>query len=213
MKIMIRVSLMLAAMLVAFGTRPASAAILDVTIDTSPLVGAGLFQIDFQLIDGSGFGDASTTVQVRDINGAFNGMPLVEGGASGEVVSGIDVTDSAFFNAFTVPFTAGPALSFRLIGMASPGGLTPDLFTVSLVRYALPDGSATLEFFPLLDVEFGEPRTIAAYDVAGVNLAAPTVTEVSTPAPEPGLLALGAVMAAGLRRRLRLRQEQPSASI
>jgi hypothetical protein len=196
-----RISVMLATMLVAVSARPASAAMLDFSLDTAALIGAGQFQIDFQLVDGSGAGDGSTLIQLLDINGTFIGAPLLAGGASGDVATSVTLTDTEFFNAFTAAFTAGPALTFRLLSTATSVGPPPDLFTVSLLRYALPDGTPTLEFYPLLDLEFADPRSLWLQGVPELNLAAPEVSAAT--APEPALLALGALAGACMRLRRR----------
>src|SRR5579859_8130563 len=83
-----------------------------VTLDTSPLIGhpAGPFSLNFQFTDGQGTGDANNTVTLSSFafgGGSAAGGPSLTGGASGSLGSGVVLTDSAFFNAFTEGFTPG----------------------------------------------------------------------------------------------------------
>ena len=203
MKTIIRTGVLIAAMLAA-GARPASAAsIMTVSLDTSALAGAGAFALDFQLTDGSGSGDGSARVELSGFGGTFTGVPELFGGAAGDVSKGVVLTDTDFFNAFTMSFTPGDALTFQVRSTTvPPAGFTPpDLFSVSLLRLALADGTPVFEFSPLLDLEFGNPQWLSVSGVAALNLPAPDVTRAGV--PEPGLLGLGAVLAAFVVRRRR----------
>jgi len=175
------------------------AILFDVTLDTSALIGhpAGPFSLDFQLIDGSGGGDANNTVVISDFD--FDG-----GGWAGPV--SVSLTDSAFFTDFTEAFNVGTGLSFRVsVTTAVDAGATPDRFSFALLDnggFEIPTRGLADEF---LGVDLNSPYPlIEAYssDLArtGIGIAAPTVTIV----PEPAFVALlaGLVLVgfAGCRR-------------
>src|ERR1039457_6856102 len=73
-------------------------AIYQVTLDTSSLVGhpAGPFYVYGTFTDGSGIGDANNTVTMSDFTfggGSALGSPLVFGGASGSLATGVPITE------------------------------------------------------------------------------------------------------------------------
>src|ERR1017187_697775 len=73
--------------------------IYNVTLDTAPLVGhpAGPFYVEATFTDGSGVGDANNTVTMSNFTfggGSALGGPLVFGGASGSLATGVTITDS-----------------------------------------------------------------------------------------------------------------------
>src|ERR1700680_1459779 len=86
--------------------------IYDVTLNTTPLVGhpAGPFYVEFAFTDGSGFGDANNTVTMSHFTfggGSSLGSPVVFGGASGSLETGVTMTDSSFLSLFTEQFAPG----------------------------------------------------------------------------------------------------------
>src|SRR2546427_13289286 len=83
----------------------------DISMNTSPLIGhaAAPFSLAFQFTDGSGAGDANNSIVLSNflfgIGGSAVGSPTLFGDATGSLASGITLTDSSFFNAFTQQFT------------------------------------------------------------------------------------------------------------
>src|SRR6202011_1452955 len=93
--------------------------IYDITMNTAPLIGnaAGPLSLEFQLNDGRGTGDANNNAMLSSFafgGGGPVGIPMVAGGASGNLSSSVNVTDSSFFNQFIQRFTPGNTLNFRL---------------------------------------------------------------------------------------------------
>jgi hypothetical protein len=93
--------------------------IYNLTFDTAPLVGhpAGPFYLEFAFTDGSGYGDGNNTVTASDFDfggGSALGGPLVFGGASGSLETGVSITDTSFLSLFYEQFAPGLQLSFTL---------------------------------------------------------------------------------------------------
>jgi len=166
----------------------------EVSLDTSPLVTAssGPFSLDFQLLDGSGSGDANNTAVLNQLNfgigGSAAGDPTVLGGATGDVSSAVTLTDSSFLNEFVQPFTPGDTLRFNLsvTNNQDIGDLT-DQFA-----FALLDGNGTAlpTFGPgnallTVDLATGGLQTFSTSGPSSVSLNAPAVTVV----PEPSAIA------------------------
>lgn len=111
-----------------------------VFVDTSALVGnlAGPFSLDFQLNDGSGLGDSNNTASLSNFqfgSGSAVGSATTSGGASGDLTSGITITDSDWtLNEFYQSFVAGTWLSFNL-SLSTNIDLdgTPDLFSFAIL--------------------------------------------------------------------------------
>ena len=187
-----------------------------VRIETSPLIShaAGPFALNFQFTDGSGNtpGDANNTVQLFNFDfggGSGSGAPTTKGGVSGDVASGIALTDTDLFNDFEQTFTPGNALEFDVIltNVADTSG-TPDEFTFAILDSAgieLPTlglGVVGSDVFLLTDLT-GDPLALQAFasddtqpPAGGGNplvIAAPTIAAV----PEPGDFALLASLTAG----------------
>jgi hypothetical protein len=108
-------------------------------MNTAPLAGhtAGPFSLEFQLNDGSGTNDGNNTASLSNFlfnGGAAVGSPTLNGGASGNLTSGVTLTDNSFFNQFIQGFTAGSTLSFRLSLSTNVGsGGTPDQFSFAIL--------------------------------------------------------------------------------
>src|SRR5260370_14985562 len=211
------------------GAAPARAAaiIVNFTIATGPLQGnpAGPFSLDFQLNDGSGTGDANNTAVLSSFlfgpGGGPVGSAALAGGATGNLGSFIQLTDSGFLNEFTQGFTPGSLLQFQLsLTTNVDAGGTPDQFSMAILDSSgaqLP----TFSFFDVfveIDVDSANPvvQTFASdpsrNTVAGgapLNLAAPSFTSGS-PTPEPGTIFLAgcALITIALRRHRLLRRKQ-----
>jgi hypothetical protein len=115
--------------------------IFDVSLDTLGLKGhpAGPFYVDFQLNDGSGTGDKSSTVMISNfmfgVGGGTVGNPLPPiGGASGNLDSLVSITDNGFVNEFTQQFNPGDTLSFHVNLMTTNvDSPIPDAFSFSIL--------------------------------------------------------------------------------
>ena len=196
-----------------------------IRMDTAPLVGhaAGPFALNFQFTDGSGSapGDANNTVHLFNFNfggGSGMGTAATTGGASGDLASGVTLTDTDLLNDFAQTFAPGNELNFdaTLTNHADTGG-TPDEFTFAILDNTgieLPTlGLAGVgsDVFLLTDLT-GDPLTLQTFasddsqaPAGGGNpltIAAPVTAAV----PEPGSVALLASLMAGsggwfLRRR------------
>lgn len=123
-KYLLTVLLTLAGALVA----PAST---RVSVDTTGLIGnpAGPFYIDFQFNDGTGANDNQVSITNIDLGGGTAvGTAALFGGASGDLVSGVTLTDSDPFNEFYQQFMPGGWLSFDLTMTNVFTGGVPDIF-------------------------------------------------------------------------------------
>lgn len=171
------------------------------TFDTSSLSGSP-FYLNFQFIDGSGTNDANNVITITLLNGGIPvGIPIVIGGASGNLTTTVLLTDSSFFNEFTQQFEPGLMLSLD-VGLTNnvDVGSPPDEFT-----------------FAILDSAFQEIQTT---DPTGgnvllridINSSSPTVEKYSH-VPEPGtLLLLGTALigvATKMRKRLKSNSSGP----
>src|SRR5207247_2002888 len=117
----------------------ASADIINLTLDTAPLVGhpAGPFSVLFVFIDGNGIGDANNTVAINNVafgGGSSLGSPVVFGGASGSLGTAVTIIDNSFLSLFTEQFAPGLQLSFSL-GLTTNDDVsgTPDRLTFSIL--------------------------------------------------------------------------------
>jgi len=110
----------------------------QVELNTAPLTGnpAGPFSVDFQLIDGSGAGDDNNTASIGALSfggGNPSGAPTLVGGASGDSISGVQITDTGFLNEFIQRFIAGTKLSFQIQLTTNPDVGFPDGFTFAIL--------------------------------------------------------------------------------
>jgi|SRR5579875_937792 len=186
--------------------------VVNVSLDTSALVSdaaAAPFAIDFQMIDGSGTGDANNIITISNATfggGNASGAPVLSGGASGDLATSIVLTDSQFFNEFTQTFTPGNTLNFTLDTTANVDSSAPDTFA-----FSIEDGSGTplptmglytanVDAFLYFQIDSSNPtiQTFASdpsrTPVAGGNaldLPMPNVTQAGPASvPEPGASAL-----------------------
>jgi len=193
----------------------AKADIYDVTLDTDPLIGhpAGPFYIEFAFTDGSGVGDANNTVTIGDFNfggGSSLGGPIVFGGASGSIETGVSMTDTSFISVFSEQFAPGLQLSFSLdLTDNDDAGGTPDRFSFFVLDSSgvpIPTLAPAGDYFlgadltsngPVFDVYGSDPSR--PLSVGGpVSIDAPIIT--SSPEPATGLLLGVGLMVAGLVR-------------
>jgi hypothetical protein len=109
-----------------------------VALDTAPLIGhpAGPFSLDFQLIDGSGMGDSNNTAIVTNFNfdgGSAASTPVLTGGASGNLSSGITLAESSFFNDCHEQFSSGSNLTFTVQLTTNLQTPQPDEFSFAIL--------------------------------------------------------------------------------
>lgn len=213
---------LLAAAVSALGiTCIANAVTYSVSLDTNSLIGNSFapFYLDFQLTDGSGSNNGNNTASVSDFQfggGHAVGAAFASGGASGDVATGITLTDTDFWNDIYQEFVPGSVLSF-LVTLSNniESGSTPDLFSFSILDSGLgypaniPTESGA---FTLLEIGIdGSPLTVETFsgidDGFGTDysaISAPSVSTVSTVPDSPvfaaGLASLIALFVA--RRRL-----------
>src|SRR5688572_26247632 len=126
-------------------------AIFNVTLDTgaltvSPGADSGPFSLLFQFTDGSGevIANGNNTVTLTDLDlggGSLTpGTTDFEGGVTGDLMAGLTLTDSSFFNFFLQSFTPGAFLSFAVsmtTNLNADPLSAPDLFPFSLLDPSL----------------------------------------------------------------------------
>ena len=179
--------------------------IYDISMNTAPLMShaAGPFSLEFQLNDGRGTGDANNTATLSSFafgGGTPMGLPTVAGGASGNLSSSVNLTDSSFFNQFIQGFTPGSMLKFRLsLTTNVDSGATPDQFSIAILdrtHTEIPTlAGSFFGVFVSIDIDSSNPtvKTFASDTMrspaAGgppITIAAPQVTPAAPPVPEPG---------------------------
>jgi hypothetical protein len=167
-----------------------AAVVFDVSTGTLPLIGnaSGPFSLEFQFNDGSGGGDGNNTVLLSDFNfngGGLTGNASVVGGAAAGVGS-VTLTDSAFFNSFSQPFTPGNSLHFRVsLGTNLDPGGTPDQFSFAILDKTGVEIPTTGLGNALVTVDINSPNPVPqSFGTASptIQIAAPSVTPVPEPA-------------------------------
>lgn len=215
-------SSILAAIVVAVGSTTAQAASVTVEfgLNTSSIVGLGTFSLAFQLVDGSGTGDADNTVNLSNLNfsgGSASGAAMLFGGATGSVASGLSLTNSSpLFNAAVQGFVPGQQLTFDATFTNNADTPFSDLFLLSILD---PGGNGIPTFdtandsfltvtlngttMKLPDGVTAPPTSFFAANPAQTSYNLPAVTAV----PEPSnLVPLGACcLFLVFRRKARVR--------
>lgn len=178
-------------------TSRADAITFIVSLDTSPLVGnvAGPFSLNFQFNDGSGTGDGNNTTILSNFQfgagGSGLGIPILIGGASGDLATMVTLTDGSFFNSFTQQFVPGNLLTFQLsLTTNVDAGATPDQFSMAILLgsgFELPTlGPADA----LLTVDIASPLRVQVFRSdpgrTTINLGPPQAVLI----PEPATLLL-----------------------
>lgn len=167
-------------------------------LDSSELAGhaAGSYSFLLSLTDGSGFGDANSTIVLTNISlggGSITGSPFIFGGASGSLMTTISATDSASLSLFIQDFAPGNFISFLFDVSSLQGTLgLPDRLSFSILDSAgipLPTLAPFGDYFLGIDLSSAGPViTVYGSDMsrppsAGspIFIPAPSVT----PIPEP----------------------------
>ena len=193
--------------------------IYNVTLNTSPLVGhpAGPFYVELTFTDGSGVADANNTVTISNVNfggGSALGGPLLFGGASGSLETGVTITDSSVLSLFSEQFAPGLSLSFSLgLTANDDAGGTPDGLTFFLLDSSgvqIPTLAPFGDYFISADLgsagavfnAFASDSTRPLSVGNPVSIPAPSITAVSS-VPEPSALYLlgGALLGIAVVRR------------
>jgi hypothetical protein len=180
--------------------------IYNVSMNTTPLIGhpAGPFSLEFQLNDGNGTGDANNTATLSNFlfsGGAALGSPTLIGGVTGNLASGVTMTDSSFFNQFIQNFNPGATLSFQLGLTTNPdSGGVPDEFSFAILDRSGFEIPTVAPANALLIIDINSPTTISTFRTdtsqspsAGgppIDIAAPRVTPLVSNVPEPKSLLL-----------------------
>lgn len=190
--------------------------IINFTFDTSALIGhvAGPFSLNFQLNDGAGVGDGNNTATIDNFNfgaGGPSGLPVLVGGASGDLGSVVTITDTSFLNIFTQGFTAGAVLGFRLTLSTNVSGFVPDQFSMAILDstgFEIPTMalySFGTDAFIIIDIDSATPalNTFSSDLSRAPNAGGPPIN-IPDPIPEPSTtwLTVGALAAAAVRKAI-----------
>jgi hypothetical protein len=193
---------------------------IDVSVNTSALVGAGDFYLEFTLNDGSGSGNGNNTVIVDNFDfggGSEGGLSLFPylGDVSGDTTIGLTFKDTDLQADYMQSFTAGGTLTFRItLPTANVDSPNPDAFYFAILdsgQSAIPTNSPiSPSVFLSVDITGGLPiinRYHSDTSQTPIDIGAPTATFDAGPVPEPAMtLPMVALfgLAAYLRKRSRL---------
>jgi hypothetical protein len=158
---------------------------INVSVNTSALLGQGTFELALLLTDGSGTGDQNTNISLTGFNfgaggsgGAVTGDST--GGFSGSLSSGATLFDSSFFNLFAADFTPGNLLSFTAaITSSSLDTPTPDLF-----QFVILDSSGA----PIATTDATGQNTLLTVNLDSAHPTAQQSGIAGTTMPEPNSL-------------------------
>ncbi len=180
------------ALFIGMGQRDARADSINdiISVDTSGLPATPGSEIVFFLIDGSGIGDSLNTAMLSSFTFGGGSAGLVDsvnstGGVSGDMASGVTMTETSFTNVFAQVFTAGSALSFDLnLTTNLQTGLTPDQFGFAIldpsgnpISTSDPTGDDSLA---IVNINSSNPPIVTYSDIVTVT---PVVGTVATPEP------------------------------
>ena len=179
--------------------RIARADIINVSLDTSPLIGhpAGPFYFVLTFTDGSGVGDANNTLTISGVDfggGSALGGVINFGSATGSLESTVSVTDSSVLSFFSEAFAPGLRLGFSLdLTTSDDAGGTPDAFALFLYDNSgvpIPTMAPFGDYFlagclgsaGAALTAYGSDPSRAPTVGDPISMAAPTVTAVPEPA-------------------------------
>src|SRR6478735_3779712 len=172
-----------------------------VKLDTSSLIGAGTFYVDFQLNDGNGVGDGNNSAYITNINlggGSIAGPASAWGGVWGDLGTGIALSDTEAFNEFFQAFLPGTFLSFELSLTNNFNGPVPDMFGFAILDeslFNLPTYAPGSDQLLTVELNGGE-RVWQTYGTAS-GIASPSVPDAASTAL---LFVAGMFGMAGLHR-------------
>ena len=195
-----RLLLMTAWAMLAAATSQATSLSFHVDVNTSSLVGNlnGPFSLDFQLNDGGG--TMTNVVSLSNFiftNGAPTGAANLIGGATGNLSSGVTLTDALFFsNEFYQGFSATTThigFNVSMTQNVEPG--IPDAFSMAILDSSLSNIPTTGLGDSLLLVNIGS-SPLHFSDIQLFRSTAPDSGVTVAATPEPGTV--GLVLGSGL---------------
>ncbi|MGC4074883.1 MAG: NF038129 family PEP-CTERM protein [Nibricoccus sp.] len=180
---------------------------------------AAPFYLDFQLFDGAGTGNNTTSAYLTSFSfggGSAAGTPTGFGSFSGSANSGIRLTDASFFSEFYQEFVPGNFLSFDVtFTSVYDSSAVPDSFAFAILDSTLsnlPTQSGGSDIFAFFEIREGQIYSTQSFasditiaPVGGgspIGIGAPSIQAV----PEPstyGLLAAGSLTLAAMYSRRR----------
>ncbi len=187
------------------------AAVYHITIDTTALtlpgnLGYAPYSVDIQLNPGDTLNTNTAIISNFTFGGGAGAIDAANlfGGASGNLLTGVTLTDSSQYNEFYQSFGAGTSLAFDLsLTQVVGSGLTPESFSIAILDGTLANipTSGVGDSLLFANIDTTNPLAVGQLNLASGtgDFAGVSVTAV----PEPtttvfGLLACGAGV---LRRR------------
>jgi hypothetical protein len=210
-----RLSALLLVML-ATAVRPASATLIDISIDTTSLAGTPAV-LAFDLLQGD---SVTNSVTIRNFasDGVLGGAAGSGGPVTGTLPGEVSIADSEFFNELLQEITLASTISFRLSITENFLGPTPSGFSffmldpltlLPLFETSDPTGAHALFAFDITGTPSGQISVFSPTGGAGAVLTATLATDdpttpPPTPVPAPStLLLLAAALAALAMTRTR----------
>lgn len=170
----------------------------NVSMNTAPLIGhpAGPFTFYVAMTDGSGLSDGNNIITISNLDfggGRALGNVATLGATSGDLASGVTLSDSSSLNLFSEAFSPGQTLRFTLsLTSSADDGPVPDGFAFYIldsVGNPLPTLSPAADFFIRIDLgPLGAPPETFGGDPSRspttgnpIAISAPTVTVDTLP--------------------------------
>ncbi|MGJ5819511.1 NF038129 family PEP-CTERM protein [Paludibaculum fermentans] len=189
---------------------PSQAAVILVSIDTTPLMTGvtGPYSIEFQLVDGDGLINNMVTIDTFTFGGgSASGAATVAGGVTGDLSSSVVMNDTSFFNTFYQPFVPGSLLTFQVTLTGVYVAPTPDAFSFAILNGSMWEVSTTGMANELVFVDLKTPPVISVYQGLAVGddpvLGAPVADLQGVPEPTTGIICLLGLGLLALRPRRR----------